>query len=108
MVQAFCQILSTTPVCQVPVSRVVPEEFLLFPKSIFHRDIRIDVLLTPVDDSNESQLERIRSAGQDLESIGTGVHEIELGKNTDGSQATRIDCPSQFQGIRIRDVDVGR
>lgn len=52
------------------------EEFRLRFQSILHTFLCIDILLTPVDYTNETQLQGVNSAGQDIQRIGTRVHEV--------------------------------
>ena len=56
----------------------------------------VDVLLTPMHDANETELEGVCPPGQDIVSVCPRIHEIELGKNSDSPTALRVHRPSEL------------
>jgi len=92
----------------VPVYRVVLEEILLLLPCILHGYVRDNVLLTAVHDTDESELERIGTAGKNVESVGASVHEVEFCQNTQCSQTSRVDGARELEGVRVGEVDIRR
>lgn len=85
---------------------MIPEELLLLSQRLLHRQVGVDVLLAPVDDTDEPELERVRPPCQDLKRVRAGVHEVELGEHADRPQASRIDGACELERVRVGDVDV--
>jgi hypothetical protein len=63
---------------QISVSRMSGKELFLLPQSILHRVSSVDILLAPVDHSDETEFERVGSTGQDIQSVRASVHQVEL------------------------------
>ena len=63
MVESARQVLCSASMSQIPVSRMSGKEFFLLPQSILHRVPSIDILLAPVDNSDETEFERVSSTG---------------------------------------------
>ena len=72
------------------------KEFLLAVQCCRHWLLCIDILLTPVHNTDESKFERVGSSGQDIVSIGSGVHEVELGEDSDGPTTLRFTVRASF------------
>lgn len=106
MIQGSGQILSTASMGKVSVCRMSSKELFLLSQRIFHRITGIDILLAPVDDADETQLQRVGAASQNVQGIGPGIHQIQLGEHADGPKSSRIDGTRQLQRIRVRNVDV--
>jgi len=70
---------------QVSVSRMPGKELFLLPQCILHRVSSVDILLASVDNSDETELERVGSAGQNIQSVRASIHQIELGQDTNRS-----------------------
>jgi len=85
--------------CSIPIGRMADEEFLLAVQGCGHRFLRIDILLTPIHDADEPEFERICPSGQDIVSICPRVHEVKLGKDSDGSATLGVDRPSKLQRL---------
>ena len=78
----------------IPVSSMIPEEFRLRIQLIAHRFVAVYILLTAIDDSDESELERVHSTGEDVESVRSGVHEIQFRQYSNRATALRVDVSS--------------
>lgn len=83
------------------------KELLLGLESINQRLIPLDILLRPVDYSNESKFQRVDSPGEDFQSIGTVVHQIQFGQHTDCPLALRINLTGKLKSLRVHKVDIG-
>lgn len=92
---------------EISVCRMVSEKLFLFSERIIHRQIGVDILLTSIHDTDESKFEGVCPSSEDLERVGTGVHEVELGQYTDRAQASWIDCTGELERVRVCNVDVG-
>ena len=106
LVERFCQVLGTLLVRDIPIGRVVGEEFLLTVQRSGQGFLRINVLLTPIHDTNEPELERVCSPGQDIIGVSSRIHEIELGEDSDSPTTLRVYGPGKFQRLRVRKVDI--
>ena len=74
----------------VTVGQSLSEERLLALQRFFQAFTDRDVLLTPVDDPDESEFQRIDTTGEDFESICAMVHEVELGEYSDCPFTSRV------------------
>lgn len=108
LIERLGEELGTAAMCNIAVPGVIPEELGLRLELLVHRLARVDILLTAVDDPDESQLERVHSPGEDVESIRTRIHEIELGENSDRAATLRVDLSSELERLRVGQIDVGR
>jgi hypothetical protein len=79
----------------------------LFLHRVRHGQALVDILLAPVDDSDEAELERVDATGEDVGSVRAGVHKVELGEDADRSEASRVDRAGKFEGVGVGKVDVG-
>lgn len=84
------------------------EEFLFGSACSKHRHVPVDVLLTPIDDANETKLERVDSASENIKRVCPIVHQVELREDTNGSQAAWIDRAGQLQAVRICQIHICR
>jgi hypothetical protein len=87
---------------------VVLEEFVLSFQGIIHGLVALDILLGAVHHTNEAKFQRVHSAGQNVESIGAVVHQVELGEDADGPPAERIHMSGKLQSLRVDEIDIGR
>jgi len=92
----------------VAVPRVRAEEVLLGAQLVAHGLGRVDVLLAAPDDADETELERVDAAGQDVGGVRAGVHEVQLGEDADRAPALRVDGPSELERLGVGEVDIGR
>ena len=90
------------------VGGVVLEEFGFGLEGIGHGLVGLDIGLTPVDDTNESELERVGSTRENIQRVGAGVHQIQLCQHTNGTLSLWIDLASKFQTVRVSQIDIGR
>ena len=107
LIQRLGQKLCTAAMSDIPVSSVIPEEFGLGVELIAHRFIPVDVLLTSIDDTDESELERVHSTGENVERVRSSVHEIQFRQYSDRATALWIDVSGQLERIRVGEIDVG-
>lgn len=91
----------------VSVGRVVLEEVGLGLKSLFHGLVALDILLRAVDNTNKAELQRVDSTREDVEGVGSMIHQINLGQDTDGPSAERVYMASKLESFRIDNVDIG-
>lgn len=75
----------------IPIHRVVLEKLLLLPPRILHWYLGHDILLTPVDDTNKAEFEGIGPAGENVQGICPGVHEVELCENAERTETSGVD-----------------
>ena len=80
----------------ISIGRVGGKEFLLTVQRRGHGFLCVDVLLTPVHDTDETELEGVCTSGQDIISVGPCVHEVELGKDSDSPTTLRVNRPGEF------------
>jgi len=92
--------------CDILVGRVGRKEFTLAIQCRGQRFLCIDVLLTPVHDTDEPEFERVRPSGQDIVSVCSRIHEVKLGKDSDGSTALWVYRPSELERFRVCEVDI--
>jgi hypothetical protein len=78
VIKSSRKVLCPASVGEISVSRMPGKELFLLPQGIFHRVSSVDILLAPVDDANETEFERIRPAGQDIQSVRASIHQVEL------------------------------
>lgn len=64
------------------VGMVVTDKFGFTFQSILKTLPAVDVLLAPVDDTNESELERANASSEYIKGVGASVHEVEFGEDT--------------------------
>ena len=83
------------------------EELVLGVECLLHVLLRVDILLTAVHHADEAELERVDAAGEDVDGVGAGVHEVKLGEDADGASALRIDGARELERVRVGEVDVG-
>ena len=83
----------------IPVGRVVAKKFSFAFQSILQTLPAVDVLLAPVDDTNESEFERVNASSEDIKGVGASVHEVEFGENAYGSSTLRVNTAGEFEGF---------
>lgn len=107
LVESLGEELCPAAVRNVAVPGVSPEEVLLAPELLVHGLLRVDVLLTPPDDADEAELERVDPPRQDVGRVRARVHEVELGQDADRATPLRVDCPRELERLGVGEVDVG-
>lgn len=107
MVELLGHVARTALVGKSPIGRVSGKELLLLLCCILHRQTNVDVLLRPVDDTDEAELERVDSTGQDVGRVRPLVHQVKLGEHADRPQPSRVDRPGELERIRVGEVHVG-
>lgn len=63
-------------------------------------------MLTTVYDADKPKLERVDATSEDISGIGSCIHQIKFGKNTDGTFAVWIDRARQFEGVGVGEIDI--
>jgi hypothetical protein len=106
-VKGLGQVVSAASGGNVAVGRVVLEEISLGLKSILHRLVSLNILLRSVDHADETKLQRVNSTRENIQSIGAVIHKINLGQNSNGSSAKRVDMTGELEGFGVDDIDVG-
>lgn len=107
LVQRLCEILGTILVRNIPVRGVALEELCFMVESVAQAFVRVDVLLAAVNDTDESELEGVDTAGEDVQGVGACVHQVEFREDTNCSAALWVHGACKLQGLRVRQVDVG-
>lgn len=100
--------MGAAPARDVTISWVVLKEFVFGFQSIIHGLVALNILLGTVHHTNEAELQWVHSAGQNVESVGAVVHQVELGEDADGPPAERIHMSGKLQSLRVDEVDIGR
>lgn len=98
-VQRSTEVRGSQPGGQRSVHGVRLEESVLGLKSISNLLACEDVFLRARDDANVAQPERVDLPLDDVDAVGTFVHEIDFGEDTDRSLALGVDPPCEFQSI---------
>jgi hypothetical protein len=106
LIKALCQKLGSASVRHIPVRRVMLKEVPLGLKGIRELLVALDVLLRSIDDTDETELKRVYASREDVHGIGSVVHEIQLGENTDCPPAHRVDMAGQLQSFRVDKINV--
>lgn len=86
LVESTCKVLRSVLMSDIPIRGMILEELCFTVQGIFQTLSHVDVGLTTIDDPNESQLQRIDTTCEYIESVGASIHEIQLCQDT--------DCPS--------------
>lgn len=107
MVELLGHVARTALVGKGSVGRVSGKELLLLLRCILHRQTDVDVLLRPVDDADEAELERVDSTGQDVGCVRPLVHQVELCEHADCPQPSGVDRPGELERVRVGEVYVG-
>ena len=89
------------------VGGMILEELAFVGTSFRHGFILIDGLLGAVDDTNPTTTEGNLTTFENLESVSTFVHNIDLGKDTDGAVQLGIDRASGANSSRVGKIGVG-
>jgi len=106
VVEGLCKILSTATAREGRVAGMCFEETLLSSEGLFNRLVALDITLTAANYTDVAELERDGIASENIVGIGTTVHQIELGDNTDGALAAGIYVTSKLDGIACGKIDV--
>lgn len=107
-VEGLGQELRTASVGDVAIGRMVLEEVHLCLKSLLHGFVALNILLRPVDNTNESKLQGVDTARKDIQRVRTMVHQVQFGQYTDGPSAKGIHMSGELQRLRVNNVDIGR
>jgi hypothetical protein len=67
------------------IRRVVLEEFSFVSQSLLDGFARIDIPLSTIDDRNIAQTQGDDASSQDIDDVCSLVHEVDFGKDTNGS-----------------------
>lgn len=92
----------------IAVACMVPEELGLRRELLAHGLVAVDVLLAPTNDADEPELERVDAAGEDVESVRAGVHEVKLGQDPDGTSTLRVDLARELERLGVCEIYVRR
>ena len=106
MVQGLFQVLRPVLVCKISIRRVAFEKICFRLQSLLHGLFDVDILLTAVHDTDESKLERVDAASENVSSVRSCIHQIKLGQNADGSFALWIDRTSEFERVGVGEIDI--
>jgi hypothetical protein len=87
---------------------MVPEEIPLGRQRIGQGLVTLDILLRPVHDADETQLEWIYSSRKNVHSICPVIHEIQLCEHANRPPSHRVHMPGQLESFGIDEIDVGR
>jgi len=98
---------STAVLCFAAVAWVVLEEFLFGSESGTDELPLVNVTLTTVDDGNIAEAERNDTTGENVDDIGTSVHEINFCKHTYSAGSFGVDFTSKLETIRVGQIRVG-
>lgn len=79
-----------------------PKKIGLAVQSVLHALLRVDILLTTIYDTNETQLQRVNATGQNVQSVGARVHQVEFREHADRASTLGIYRPSELERFRIR------
>jgi hypothetical protein len=91
----------------VSVGRVMLEELGFSLESLSHGLVALNILLGAVHNTNEAKLEGVNAARENVECIGTMVHKINLGQNTNCASTEGIDMAGKFESFGVDEIDVG-
>lgn len=92
----------------VSICRVELEKFSLSTKGICEGLVSLNVLLGPIDNTNESKLQRVNPSGKNLKGVGAVVHKVQLGQHTNGPLPLWVDLACKLESFRVDQVDIGR
>ena len=106
MVQGLFQVLRPVLVCKISIRRVAFEKICFRLQSLLHGLFDVDVLLTAIHDTDESKLERVDAASENVSSVRSCIHQIKFGQYADGSFALWIDRASEFERVRVGEIDI--
>lgn len=88
----------------IPVSWATFEEVRFGIHRIFERFFSVNILLTPVDDSNEAEFQWVYSPVKDIHGVRPSIHQVYLGQDADRPPTLGIDGAGELQGFRIGKV----
>lgn len=103
-VEALCKVLSAAASGHVPVSGMHSEKLPLGSKCIGQGLVPLNVLLRAVDDADEAQFQGVDAARENVESVCSVIHEIQLGEDTDGSLSHGVDMTGELQCLGVDQV----
>ena len=105
-VESLGQVAGAIPCGQCGVLSLEERRFVL--NSVFDVFLVNDVLLRPVDDPDDAELDGDDAAAQDVDSVGARVHEIQLGDDGQRPPPVRVNIPRDLQRLRGGHVSIGR
>lgn len=108
MVERLGEELGTAAMGDVAVAGVITEKVNLGEKLLAHGLVRVDVLLRAIYDADEAELEGVHATGEDVQRVGAGVHEVELGEHANRAPSLRVDVARELERVRVGEVHVGR
>lgn len=100
-VQVSTKIWNSTPICHSLIVLLGFEIKVLLSKSFLDWTALHYILLRSADNRDVSKLERVNFASNDLKSICSLIHKIDLGQYTKCSSTLWINFSSQFKGVSI-------
>lgn len=107
-VKGLGQVVSAASDGDVAVSRMMLEEICFSLEGILHRLVSQNILLRSVDHTDETKLQGVDAARKNVQSIGAMVHKVDLGQDTDGSSAKRVNVTGKLESFRVDDINIGR
>lgn len=107
-VECLCEEVCATSVRNISIRWMVLEEVGFGLEGILHGLVPLDILLRAVDNANESQLQGIDAARENIESVGTMIHQVNFGQDADSTSAERINMTGKFEGLGVDQIHVGR
>lgn len=103
-IQSLCQIGDPKRLRLVFVNRVLAEKLFLTLESFFDRDVVDDVLLRAALDTVVSELQWVDTTLQELKSVRSLIHQVDLSDNTDRSFTLWVDLSRKLQSVRVSNV----
>jgi hypothetical protein len=82
------------------------EEISFVSKGFLDCFASLDIPLSSVDDRDISETERDDSPCEDINNVGSLVHQVDFCEDTNGATPLWIDFPRQFQTIRVCEICV--
>ena len=83
----------------VSIGRMMPKEILFGLQCILEILVGLNILLGPVDHTDKPELQRVHPSLENLKSICSVVHQVNLRKNTNSSLSLRVNLSGKFEGF---------
>ncbi|KAH3667130.1 hypothetical protein OGAPHI_002779 [Ogataea philodendri] len=106
-VQLLGQVWRTAVVSLAAIGWVVLEESSFVVQSLSDGLVVLNILLSSINDRDVSGPQWDDSACQNVNNVGSLVHQIDLGQNTNGSESFRVDLSGQLQTVTIGQILIG-
>ena len=97
LIQGFRQVFGSIFVRNITVCGMILEEFRFAFQRVAHAFFRVDVLLTAVDDADETQLQWIYTPSEDIQRVRTGIHKVQFCEYTNCALALWIDGTGELE-----------